>query len=277
MTSIFQIDWIFVDFIIIILLLLLLVSVRIFKTTHRWRKSFSNEALEEINMLKKHEDVQNKYFMTVKCSLTKNTSISKDSQNLPLVLVVSAYYKRKLLRILTEGLATYGFNVISLKVKKKNNIDAIPIDKKIEDAWNSYMTMLIDYIKINEQKINANYILINQSKPPVPYKVMISESNNKSTILINPKPIIPISKNVEEIIKEFSLNLQLFTIFSGKSIFYLKNKRLNKWLEVHTNKNTNEFNFLPIYKAKYSFKYYETVVLGLIIDIITNVLPKSEI
>lgn len=271
MTGIFQIDWIFVDSIIIILLLLLLISVRIFKTTHRWRNSFSNKALEEIDILKIHEKIQNNYFITEKCKLTKNISTSEGSKNLPLILIVNAYYKRKLFRILTEGLVTYGFNVINLNVKKKSNFNDISTKRKMGDVWKSYISMLIDYIKTNEQVINTNYILINQSRPPVLNEAMFLESDNKCTILINPKLLMSISQNHNEKIKE------LFMIFSGKSRLFLQNKRLYKWLNICSNKENSKFNCLPIYKSRYSFKYYETILLGMIIDIITNELQKSEI
>ena len=45
-TNIYQIDWVLVDTTIIVLLFLLLLGVKIFKSTHRWRSNFSNEALE---------------------------------------------------------------------------------------------------------------------------------------------------------------------------------------------------------------------------------------
>ncbi|MCK4238559.1 MAG: hypothetical protein KAX33_05505, partial [Candidatus Lokiarchaeota archaeon] len=44
---IFQIDWIFWDTIIIFLLIIFLISVKIFKNTHRWRNFLSNPLIME--------------------------------------------------------------------------------------------------------------------------------------------------------------------------------------------------------------------------------------
>ncbi len=63
--DIYQIDWIFVDTIIIILLILLLVSVKIFKSTHRWRSSFSNAFLDRFHFAETQKFFGNK-FVTIK-------------------------------------------------------------------------------------------------------------------------------------------------------------------------------------------------------------------
>ena len=63
MTNIFQINWINVDTVIIILLLLLLSSVKIFKITHRWRSSFSNQAVEQKCFSQPHEKATNLFFI----------------------------------------------------------------------------------------------------------------------------------------------------------------------------------------------------------------------
>ena len=64
---------------------------------------------------------------------------------------------------------------------------------------------------------------------------------------------------------------QLFIIFSERLNPFLKNRNLNrKILSDKTLKNSNKFKYHTIQKAKSTFKYYETVLLGIIIKNIDN-------
>ena len=144
MTSIFQVDWIFVDTVIIILLFLLLFSVKIFKITHRWRKSFSNQALEHYCHKRAREEFKNQYFLPKKWCLTANSSLKEESSKLPLILICRTVYNRKFLRILTEGLSTYGFNVINVKIKIKHILDNNTLKNMVNDEWKSLVSALID-------------------------------------------------------------------------------------------------------------------------------------
>ena len=164
MTSIFQIDWIFVDTIIIILLLLLLFSVRIFKITYRWRNSFSNQSLEHTSFSKAPKNAKNHYILTKKWCLTRNSSLKERFSTLPYIIIFRNNYKRKFLKILTEGLSSYGFNVINIKVKIKHLPDSIPLEKTMSAEWKSLISAIIDELKLLEFITESNYIVLNHNK-----------------------------------------------------------------------------------------------------------------
>ena len=160
MTSIFQVDWIFVDTVIIILLFLLLFSVKIFKITHRWRKSFSNQALEHNCHKKVRKEFKNQYIFPKKWCLTTNSSLKEESGKLPLILVCRTAYNRKFLRILTEGLSTYGFNVINLRLKIGLDKNNTLFDKTLIANIRHLISNVIDFFKEKDSEFNFNYILL---------------------------------------------------------------------------------------------------------------------
>ena len=276
MTSIFQIDWIFVDIIIIILLFLLLFSVKIFKMTYRWRKSFSNQALEHNCHKKVRKEFKNQYIFPKKWCLTTNSSLKEESGKLPLILICRTVYNRKFLRILTEGLSTYGFNVINVKIKIKHIADKTTFENLVNDEWKSLISALINEFNQTKFLINPKYFLLDQSNSNIYWKHNLLDSNNMGVILINPRLNKKNSLAYYDIIKNNTINAQIFTIFSRKSIFFFKNKHLIKLLRIITPQRNDNLKYLTIKKANYSFKYYETIVLGMIIDIIENKLLKSK-
>ena len=77
----FLIDWVFIDSVIIILLFLLLFSVRIFKNTHRWRSTYSNEALKRLACPQMLDSVKYQSFRNVLISYAKDEGITTLSIN----------------------------------------------------------------------------------------------------------------------------------------------------------------------------------------------------
>ncbi len=274
LNDIFHIDWIFVDTIIIVLLFLLLFSVKIFKITHRWRYSFSNQALDHYYFPKAHERVKNQLVLTKKWSLTSNST--PNVSNYPLILIIRMNYKRKFQRILTEGLCSYGFKVINIKVKIKLSSKKVGTEKELINEWNSLISTVREYFNEADLVIKTNYIVLNHSKSHIPYKAILSDNNNDGIILVNPNLDKQNLKNYFDIIEDFSANPQIYTIFSRQSLLLLKNRNLKKYLKEFYPQNTNILKFSTIYKAKYSFKFYETIVLSMIIDIIENKLLNSK-
>ncbi len=276
MKSIFRIDWISVDIIIIILLVLLLISVKIFKITHRWRYPFSNQALENLSYSTSHRKGKDQMIIAKKWCLTKNLSIKDNSSNLPLILIFRTKKAKKLFRILTEGLSSYGFNVINIKAKIKLKIYNNELEKTLIDEWKSLISDIFDIFKKREVMVKSNYVLIDYSKNLFQYNHILSNSFNKGVIMINPKINNRNSSKYSELYKIDSLTSNIYTLFSRKSLFFLNNKNLKKFLkDILPQKNFN-LKHLTIEKAKNSFKYYETILLGMIIDIIENKLLKSE-
>ncbi len=275
LNDIFHIDWIFIDTIIIVLLFLLLFSVKIFKITHRWRYSFSNQALDHYYFPKAHERVKNQLVLTKKWTFTRNSNVNVS--NYPLILVIRMNNKRKFQRILTEGLSSYGFKVINIKVKIKHSSKKVVTEKELINEWNSLISIVREYFNQAELVIKTNYIVLNYSKSYLSYKAILSDINNNGIILVNPNLNKQNLKNYFDIIKEFSTNPQIYTIFSRKSMFLLKNRNLKIYLKEFYPQYTNILKFSTIYKAKHSFKFYETIVLSIIIDIIENKLLNSKI
>ena len=119
LSNAFQVNWVFVDTVIIILLFLLLLAVKIFKSSHRWRLSFSNEALEYHPFPEPFDNGGSHNIRAKQCSLVRNSSLHKQYENYPVVLIIRTKSNRHLTKIITEGLSSYGFNIINLKLNIK--------------------------------------------------------------------------------------------------------------------------------------------------------------
>ncbi len=274
--DIFQLDWIFIDTIIIVLLILLLLGVKLYKLTHRWRFSFSNEALEFISYRKPPLEINNQSISTSKWTLTRNLSLREEINKKPLIIILRTNYKKRILYILTEGLSSYGFNVINLRLKirldKNNNL----FDKALLDNIRHLISTVIDFFKEIDSEFNLNYLLLNYSKSSLSYTSILTDPKNCGMILINPKLNNENIKNYNDIFKSSPLNSQLYTIFSKRSIFILNNKNLKRLLSLYNHQKEKKLNIITIKKAKYSFNYYETILLGMIISLIENKLLKAK-
>ncbi|MEE9378828.1 MAG: hypothetical protein V3V33_12425 [Candidatus Lokiarchaeia archaeon] len=274
LNDIFQIDWIFVDSIIIILLILLLVSVKIFKSTHRWRSSFSNITLDTFFVSDVQKLVGNKFVFTKKVTMIRDSSLQEICNENPLILILRTHYKRKFLRILTEGLGNYGFNIISAKLKIKHYQNSIKFENNVIRELNSIIPTFINWYKEKGLILNQNYIFLSHSGSYFPFKAILNDIKNEGMILINPKINL---KNLKYFIKVNDNKLtdnHLYTIFSKNSTFVFPNKNLKLLQANISSQKLTGLKILTLGKAKKSFKYYETIVLGMIIDIIKNKLLK---
>ncbi|HEY0090009.1 MAG TPA: hypothetical protein VGB37_14270, partial [Candidatus Lokiarchaeia archaeon] len=63
-------------------------------------------------------------------------------------------------------------------------------------------------------------------------------------------------------------SLKIYFLFSEKRNFFLKNQYLKNYLNGNSREPTKLLYLKTIEKAKASFKYYETILLGILIDII---------
>ncbi|MHA1932001.1 MAG: hypothetical protein ACW96X_05645 [Promethearchaeota archaeon] len=273
--DIIHIDWFFVDTIIIALLILLLLSVKIFKSTYRWRLSFSNEALEYHSFHNIEEQVRSRNLSTKYWDLTRNTSLINTSVRDKVILILRTKYKKKLLRILTEGLSTYGFTVISVKVKKKNDSNSQISEKIINEVF----ALISSIITISKQKgfiQDSDYTLLEYSNSLLANKAILTEPNNKGLILLNPKLATNHTGIQEKILNNQQQYPQLFYIFSKRSIFILKNRNLKRYKKILGDENDNKIKLVILEKSHRNFKYYETILLGIIIDIIENKIIESK-
>ena len=277
LNAIFRIDWVFIDVIIITLLFLLLVIVRIFKSTHRWRSSFSNISLESLYYPQELEDIKSKFFLIKKLRLTKNSSLEDNNSTRPVIFIIRTNYKQKLLRILTEGLSSYGFSVINLRIKIINSFKLNILEKSIMNELNSLISSLLDTFNKKELLNNSNYLLLNHSGLKFPLEAVISDKNNAGMVLLNPRITLENIKNYYNEINNSHQNPQLFAIFSKNSFFISNKKNRQSILNDYSSTKKRSINIISLDNAKNSFKYYETVILGIIIDIIDNKILDSKI
>ncbi|MFW9818693.1 MAG: hypothetical protein ACFFE5_03705, partial [Candidatus Thorarchaeota archaeon] len=261
-----QIDWITIDIIIIILLLLLLIGVRIFKIIHRWRYSFSNEALEYTKFSSLREKRKDQIILLKKWYLTRNSTIKHNT--FPLILILRTKSNSKLLKIITEGLSSYGFDVINIKFKFKHKSENETFENSFINEYLSLISDLFETFKMRETLIKSNYIIINYSKKLIHYNQIVKNSENKGIITINPLITNKFLTETHKFFKNNSTSSKVYTIFSRKSIFYFKNKNLKRYLKNNPPRTKFHPNCLTIENASNSFKYYETILLGIIIDII---------
>ncbi|MFX0006552.1 MAG: hypothetical protein ACFFA7_07610 [Promethearchaeota archaeon] len=273
----FQIDWITIDIIIIFLLLLLLIGVRIIKITQRWRYSFSNEAIEYTKFSPSPERRKNQIILSKKSSLTRNSIIKNSLHKSPLILIIRTKIVSKLLKIITEGLISYGFDVINLKVKLIHKSENQILENSFVNECLSSISDIFENFKMSEELIKSNYIIINYSKKLINYQQISTNSENKGIITINPKITNKLYSEIRKFYKTNSPSYNVYTIFSSNSILFFKNKHLKRFLKNYTPPNNFLSNCITIENTNNSFKYYETILLGMIIDIIENKLLKSEI
>lgn len=271
-----RIDWVFVDTIIIILLILLLIGVRFFKSTHRWRLSFSNNTLEYHSFHKTQEQVASRALSTKYWDLTKNTSLQDKDKDDNVIIILRTTSKKKLVRIFTEGLSSYGFNVISLKIKIKHSLDSKISTESINDELQPLISSIINKSEQKELLSNPNYILLNFSDSLYPNSTIFSDSKNMGLILLNPKMN---KSNVgihQEIYNSQQQDPQLFYIFSKRSFFIFKNNKLKLYKKNLEEKSEKKVELIILEKSNRNFKYYETILLGILIDIIESKLIKSK-
>ncbi len=269
--NIFRVDWILVDTIIIILLVLLLISVKIFKEAYRWRFSLSNEFLTRTTAKSLSFNLDRPSIYIKKWNLTKSKVIQEEISSKPSIFIIRTHRKQMLLKILTEGLSTYGFNVVNiwLKIKadKGKSKTIRDIERKIQQIIPSFLTIYNQDLHLLSQR----YVVVNFDKKIIPYNFITKDSNSVKLILINPRLNLGNIKIMQTLETVSNPQFQLFIIFSERLNPFFKNRNSNKKiLSNKTLKNSNKFKYHTIQKAKSTFKYYETVLLSIIIKNIDN-------
>ncbi|MFX1325121.1 MAG: hypothetical protein ACFE8N_09190 [Promethearchaeota archaeon] len=266
--DIFQVDWVFVDTIIIIILFLLLIGIELFKTTHRWRLSISNNYLESYSLSNVPVNLGNPFLRIVKWQLVKNVIVSTQNKKTPIILILRSNFKRRLTKVLTEGLSSYGFTVIHAKIKLGRN-SILKLENDI--AKNNIKPMVssaLDYLKKKGLITSSSHLAINFSKSLISSKVILSEPDNIGLIIINPK----INKENIENFKELLINSmqypQLFYLFSKRIFALFKNRSISRFIKEIKDKNKLKERLITLEKSNTIFKYYETILLGILIELI---------
>lgn len=262
-SSIFQIDWITIDINIIILLILLLITVKIFKEVYRWRFFYTNTST-----IQRHDTFwdNNNQFSTIcikKCTLTVSSVYQQEDAIKPTIIIIRRNRKRMLLKALTEAFITLGYSVITIQIRTLTNIRIKKFTSEAEEELDQIIPSVVKFYHHENDIKNKDYNVIDINQRLLPYDLLLKKSNCKNLIVINP---LLKSCNLEVIVKlvNNSNNYpQLITIFSENLNPIFKNKKVDKIiLDKKTFRNTK---YSVIKKAKSTFKYYETLLLSIII------------
>jgi len=231
--------------------------------------------LEYFSFPKPYENSISHYIKTKHCSLTRNSSLHKQYDKCPLILILRTKFKKHLTKIITEGLSSYGFNVINLKLNIKLDSSSNRLNKTINDEIKSLISLIIDYFKHEGVITNSKYILLILSKSFVPNTEILTDPEKIGLLSINPSMNKYNIGSLKETFHNLTQNNQLFYIFSKRSFFILKNSDLKHFNKEYDENNTNKAKLIILEKSSKSFKYYETILIGIIIDILENKLLKS--
>ncbi len=261
--DIFRMNWLLLDTIIIVLLILTLIIVKIFKEMYRFRFAISNESLECISF----NAVFNTHDVVVKdWYLVKNQIFESINNTRPLIVIIRTTIKKQLNRVLTEGLGSYGFNVLYINLKFRKDL----FDKISNEEIRRVITEIISLCVNKELLINSNYILTNSYESNLYYSSILSDDHYKGMILVNPKFKKSSVRYFISILNKENLKPLTHAIFSRNSKLNLKNKNYKIVLREFNEENNSNLKILSLEKVKNSFKNYETILLGTVLKILEN-------
>ncbi len=261
MKSIFELDWLLIDSVIILLLVLFLIAVRLFKQFSRWRLSPSNLELgaEKNPITLQDINLNNKRLILKGYKLIKNP-IAKGKSEKPLIIFFQSNFQTEFLSVLSEGLASYGFNILHLQFKIKPPFNAIDIITQIQKDSYDILSALLDHLLQKGGIENKKYVAIKFGKSNLPYESILKDPKNLGVLLLNPKyrGMLVNKISIESIIR----SKKTLLIFNYIPFLLFKRRYPELFLK-------NGFNNLSVIKKAYfSFKNYETILLGLLIRFI---------
>jgi len=261
--DIFQVDWITVDIIIIVLLILLLFSVKVLKELYRWRFSFSN-----VSTIRKDHDLLdiNNHFSSIsikKCNLTRSSVFQKEDSIKPTIFLIRRYRKLMLLKALTEAFCTSGYNVINLRLKMLHKNTTERSISGIKNDLQQIFPVIITFYNQEVNLLSQTYNVIDFTKFFLPLNLLLKDFHCRNIILINPRLRSYNMEGYLTLISDSNKNSDLITIFSENLNPFFKNKNVEKIL--HDNETIKYSKYTIIQKTKSTFKYYETLLLSVII------------
>ena len=252
--DIFRVDWILIDSVISIILILLLIGINILKWFYRWRIPLSNKNLAKL--VSKIPLFVNPSLTVKKWSLIypKDNTYSK---KLPTIFILRMHRKFLFLNALAEGLSTYGFNIVNLWIQSPKKLVSNDKNKK-----NIY-TEIINYLNENSFNLNCSYSILAFQKIPFGNENDLFDTNTKSFVILNP------IMNDKDLVR-LSQSALLYTLLSENFILFFKNPNLKRIIQLKKETNSENFKIRVIKGAKSSFKYYETILLGEVINFFDN-------
>jgi len=268
--GIFQIDWVFWDTIIIILLIIFLISVKLFKYTHRWRNSLSNASLVQREIKNFEIHISNSKTLRLTFSIIESTTLNITDQNRKASNILIIFKKRKSkLFPFAEALASIGFKVIFVgfkKIKKIENERLIKIKINEEIINRISKAICIHFVDVEDLHNYTNIILIFPNITRLFLKTTeLTNLFDKYFLLLG-----NFSKNFKDLIKFLDHDL----IKKNKLNLIILQKKLLKKKKIHPNRiktlkddyKLNEQNLLLLEKSYKSLKNYETIIIGFILN-----------
>jgi len=268
--GIFQIDWVFWDTIIIILLIIFLISVKLFKYTHRWRNSLSNASLVQREIKNFEIHISNSKTLRLTFSIIESTTLNVTDQNRKASNILIIFKKRKSkLFPFAEALASIGFKVIFVgfkKIKKIENERLIKIKINEEIINRISKAICIHFVDVEDLHNYTNIILIFPNITRLFLKTTeLTNLFDKYFLLLG-----NFSKNFKDLIKFLDHDL----IKKNKLNLIILQKKLLKKKKIHPNRiktlkddyKLNEQNLLLLEKSYKSLKNYETIIIGFILN-----------
>ena len=254
--DIFRVDWILIDSVISIILIILLIGINILKWFYRWRIPLSNKNLaKSVSKMPLFESV-NLSLKVKKWSLIY-PKYNTGSKNLPTIFILRMHRKFMLLNALAEGLSTYGFKIVNLWIQSPKNLVSNEKNKK------TVYTEIINYLNENSFDLNCSYSILAFRKIPFGNENDLFDTNTKSFIILNP------IMNDKELVR-LSQSTLLYNLLSEKFILFFRNPNLKRLLQLTKEISSGNFKIRVIKGAKRSFKYYETILLGEMINFFDN-------
>jgi len=259
--DIFRVDWILVSSVIIILLIIFLIWVKIYKILTRWRHSFANEDISFSSFNSVERDYESNIKVCQWNHVINNKLMSKSD---PTVIILRTKRRISLLRVITEGLSSYGLRVINilLSISKKSSLDSSKND--INDEMKYIINSIMEIISGSAN--NDKYILISYNDKIINPIYISNEKNYHGHIIINSKLNNKAKK--ENLIREVGINSSkdIYLIFSEYNIIKFKNKTVEKCGGTQYSNNS-----IIISNATRNFKYFETILFGIILNLINKI------
>lgn len=272
---IFQIDWFFWGTIIIFLLIIFLISVKIFKNTHRWRNFLSNPLIME-NKTKNFE-IQCGEQEIFRISFTLFESIINDvaenNNNKTSNLLIIFKKRRYNTYPYAEALASIDLKVVFIDFKKVRKVEGkklvrIKISGELIDKISK--AIYIHFIDIGDgpeyQKIV--FLFPNRTIQFLKISTLTNFFDKFFLILSNFSENYEILKNFlnQDIINK----KKLYFIIPLKRLLKLDKDQLNRINRLKDNYKIPEKNILILEKSFKSLKNYETIIIGFILNNIFN-------
>ncbi|MBD3195379.1 MAG: hypothetical protein GF317_10005 [Candidatus Lokiarchaeota archaeon] len=262
--DIFQIDWIYVDTIIIVLLFIALILMRFFKEISRWRWSSKITQLRKLKIIPSNINLVKTQLEIKKVELIKEqnkSGISVENEVNVIILNTHSTIRKRISKLMIEGLAARGYNVIYLNLRNFPDKKDTHTIKQYQVECKMLLSRIMEFLTHKDYISTQDYYTLLFRESIINHFFFLNNNSNKKLISINPK-----IHNEHRLTKyqdfyiDANLNDKLRLIFSRFSITFIKNPNIKKLFSLNKNLNTN-ISPIIIQKSRSSFNNYETILL----------------